>query len=389
MARSFFGSRDSIPRIYGASIVRREGHPIDFHFDVEDSGSEYSSSGIEGIWWLPAQTTTDYLILSNPSPKPVTGFLALSGLSRTNRPITLTIGSNQTKRLDLREVLGPSAEGGAGGLTLALPGKESLSATQIVFDEVTGLTAIMKLFQRETDDKAKSHVLLAPMMALSQPDRELGFPDGTALNPRVFLRNAGQMPTQVSVEVHWHNESRSGNFGVPKFNLAPGEVRIVDLARYQAAGPIPHDANWGVLKVTYTGKSADLVAVALSYDKDYRYGLQTPFSETLARLWAGGMWHVDAAHNTFITTGNGGYDSATAEVTLFYNNGKGRYRMRKLLAPGEPLWIDVGSLVHNQVPDLNGHTLPPDVMNGSYEIRDADHATVGQLYEGKLVIDKT
>ena len=33
--------------------------------------------------------------------------------------------------------------------------------------------------------------------------------------------------------------------------------------------------------------------------------------------------------------------------------------------------------------------LPPDMMNGSYELRDLDHATVGQLYEGKLVIDKT
>jgi hypothetical protein len=28
-------------------------------------------------------------------------------------------------------------------------------------------------------------------------------------------------------------------------------------------------------------------------------------------------------------------------------------------------------------------------MTGSYELRDLDHATVGQLYEGKLVIDKT
>ena len=33
--------------------------------------------------------------------------------------------------------------------------------------------------------------------------------------------------------------------------------------------------------------------------------------------------------------------------------------------------------------------MPPDTMTGSYELRDLDHATVGQLYEGKLVIDKT
>jgi hypothetical protein len=40
-------------------------------------------------------------------------------------------------------------------------------------------------------------------------------------------------------------------------------------------------------------------------------------------------------------------------------------------------------------PDSDGNTLPPDTMTGSYELRDLDHAYVGHLYEGKLVIDKT
>jgi hypothetical protein len=152
---------------------------------------------------------------------------------------------------------------------------------------------------------------------------------------------------------------------------------------------MPPDATWGTLKLAYIGRRADLVAVAVSYDKTNRYGLQTPFSEALSRLWAGGMWHVDATHNTLITTGNGGSESTTAEVTLFYNGGKSRYRMEKMLSPGQQLWLDVGRLVHDQVPDSDGHALPPDTMTGSYELRDLDHALVGSLYEGKLVIDKT
>ena len=101
------------------------------------------------------------------------------------------------------------------------------------------------------------------------------------------------------------------------------------------------------------------------------------------------MWHVDATQNTLITTGNGGSEETTAEVTLFYNGGKSRYRMEKMLAPGQQLWLDVGHLVRDQVADADGHTLPPDTMTGSYELRDLDHALVGSLYEGKLVIDKT
>jgi hypothetical protein len=75
-------------------------------------------------------------------------------------------------------------------------------------------------------------------------------------------------------------------------------------------------------------------------------------------------------------------------VTLFYNEGKSKYRVEKLLAPGQQLWLDVGQLIRNQVPDSDGHTLPPDTMTGSYELRDLDHATVGLLYEGKLMFVK-
>jgi hypothetical protein len=101
------------------------------------------------------------------------------------------------------------------------------------------------------------------------------------------------------------------------------------------------------------------------------------------------MWHVDPTHNTFITTGNAGSESTVAQVTLFYNGGKDKYRLEKMLSPAQQLWLDVGELIRDQVLDSDGQTLPPDAMNGSYEISDLDHATVGHLYEGKLVIDRT
>jgi hypothetical protein len=340
--------------------------------------------GIEGIWWLPAKSSTGYLILSNPSGKPVSGSLVLSSLSKNVR-IPLGIGPGQTKRIDLREALGPSNIAAIGGLTLSLPGNESLSATEIVFDELTGLAAIMKLFDREPDDQPVNHILRAPMMALSQPDQGLGFPNGTTLIPRIFLRNAGSGPAQVSLTVDWRSESKTGELALTRLALAPGEVRVVSLME----GQIPLDATWGTVKLAYSGRRADLVAVALSYDEDYRYGLQTPFSENLSRMWAGGMWHVDPTHNTFITTGNAGSESTAAEVTLFYNGGKSKYRIEKMLSSGQQLWLDVGRLIHDQVPDSDGRTLAPDTMTGSYELRDLDHATVGELYEGKLIIDKT
>jgi hypothetical protein len=36
--------------------------------------------------------------------------------------------------------------------------------------------------------------------------------------------------------------------------------------------------------------------------------------------------------------------------------------MEKMLSPSQQLWLDLGRLVHDQVPDSDGHTLPPDTM---------------------------
>jgi hypothetical protein len=76
-------------------------------------------------------------------------------------------------------------------------------------------------------------------------------------------------------------------------------------------------------------------------------------------------------------------------AALFYSGGKDKYKIERMLSPGQQLWLDVGHLIRDQIPDSDGHTIPLDTMSGSYELSDLDHATVGQLYEGKLVIDKT
>jgi hypothetical protein len=375
--------------VFAATIVRREGQPIDFHFDADQAGSPaYLSGGIEGIWWLPAQTSNASLILSNPSKKTIAGSVLLSA-SSSNRRLPLSLVPGQTERIDLRQALGPYNIGAVGGLTISLPGHQSLSATEIVFDETTGLTAIMKLFDRDPDDQPKGHILLAPMMALGQPDAGLAFPAGTTLKPMIFLRNATSSEEEVSLMVVWRGVSGSGTFAHPPITLPPGEVQVLSLTDQQNFPGIPSDANWATARLSYVGRTADIVPVAISYDKTYRHGLQTPFSDALSRLWAGGMWHVDPTHDTLITTGNGGTEPTTAEVTLFYNGGSGKYRMEKMLAPGQQLWLDLAHLAHDQVPDSDGHTLPPDTTMGSYELRDLDHATVGELYEGKLVIDKT
>jgi hypothetical protein len=58
------------------------------------------------------------------------------------------------------------------------------------------------------------------------------------------------------------------------------------------------------------------------------------------------------------------------------------------LQPDEQMWIDVGRLIREHVPDKNGKVLR-DLSMGSYEFRDLTDIGVGSLFEGKVIYDKT
>ncbi len=101
------------------------------------------------------------------------------------------------------------------------------------------------------------------------------------------------------------------------------------------------------------------------------------------------MWEYDAYHSSIITAGNGGTKPARAAFTLFYNQGTEKYELEQTLQPDDQMWIDVGKLIREHVPDKNGKTLPPDLSSGSYEIRDLTDIGAVSLFEGKVIYDKT
>ncbi len=133
----------------------------------------------------------------------------------------------------------------------------------------------------------------------------------------------------------------------------------------------------------------ELLAVASSYDESGRFGTQTPFNDQLAFHWEAGKWEADSMHNSLVTVGNGGNQTVRAELTILYNQGQEQYQMEQKLAPEEQMLVDFGKLIREQIPDKSGHVLPPDVTSGAYRVRDLTDQAVGNLYEGKVIVDKT
>jgi hypothetical protein len=386
--------------LHAVAMIHLDGHPIAFHLDAYQQPKSWTAGSREGIWWLPRDTASDFLILTNTGDQPLDTTLILRDAAGNSSRQKLALASRQTTRLSVRSLLQKAGLTGTyGGVTIDVPKSAwALDTAHVVYDELGGSSQVMKMFDHDpkalreerTQGGLKDWTIRAPMLALSHPDSALGFPEGTSLHPQFLLRNTTPKAYTASVHFAWRSAASSGKTAPFAVALKPNETRLVDVAALQAQSVISMEAEWASVFVTASGVQPDeLMAVAMSYDETGRYGAQTPFNDQLAAHWEGDQWQVDSTHNSLITAGNGGTKPVTAKLTLYFNHGQGKYELERTLAPEEQLWLDVGNLIHDQTPDKNGKTLAPDATSGAYKLEEEGNVGVGSLFEGKLILDKT
>jgi hypothetical protein len=385
--------------LYASLMVRNIGHPFAFHIDASAEAQDLQAGSREGIWWLPKDTASDYFILTNQGKITLPLDLSLYDASGKESKQQVLLGPHETRRYSVRKlILAAGLSGSYGGIKVSAASHAgSLDTVHFLFDEAAAFSALLKMFDHDPNAKleerdfAKTAVwtLRAPMLALSNPDPALAFPLGTSLHPQLFIRNTMAKPVNAALRFNWRAGSASGKAAGPALHLNPYETRRIDVAALQSSGLLPTQANWSSVTLTTQGPPDEVMAVAASFDDTLRYGAQTPFTDQLSYRWEGGMWEYDAHHSSIITAGNGGTKPTQAAFTLFYNQGAERYDLEQTLQPDEQMWIDVGKLIREHVPDKNGKTLPADLSSGSFEVRDLIDTGIGSLFEGKLIYDKT
>jgi hypothetical protein len=385
--------------LYAALMARRVGHPFAFHIDATGEEQNYDAGSREGVWWLPKDTTSDFLILTNQGAHALPIELSLFDAGGRESKQKMHLEPRGTARLSVRPLLmAAGISGSYGGIKVSAPSHSgSLDTLHLLYDETAAFSAILKMFDHDPNAKlehrdfAKTAVwtLRAPMLALTTPDPSLAFPEGTQLQPQLFVRNTTAKPIDTALQFNWRDSGNSGKAVGPAIRLSPRETRRIDVAALQSSGVLPKQANWASVTLTAQSSPDEVMAVAASFDETMHYGAQTPFSDQLSYKWEGGMWEYDAYHSSIMTAGNGGTKSTQTALTIFYNQGTEKFEMEQTLQPGEQMWVDVGKLIREHVPDKNGKMLPPNVSSGSYEFRDLTDVGVGSLFEGKVIYDKT
>ena len=386
--------------LYAAVMVHRMARPIAFHIDGMDKVDSEGRVGREGIWWLPKPGTQDYLILSNESTDPLPLRLSISAENGDQDTREIVLASRETKRLSVGSIVRKSGfKGTYGGISIAPESNgRSLDSLHVAFNEQDAFSATLKMFDYdptvtpgERDYNGSGlWTLRAPMLALSTPDPELALPANTQLHPKVFIRNVTKQPQKVAVDFYWRtDEQTKGYTKGPQLTLAPFETKAVVVDDLPLGMSPPRTAHWSSVYLRTTARPEEIVAVAASYDDTLKYGAQTPFMDQLSYLWKGGKFEFDGSHNSLITVGNDSETPTKTLFTLFYNQGAetSQYELEQTISPHDQMWVNVGLLIRNSVPDRNGKVLPSNLTFGSYEFRDESHGANGRLFEGKVIYD--
>jgi len=382
--------------LFASAMIRVQGQPIAFHLDAEFEALVPRKASTEGLWWLPRESVTDFLVLTNSSEQSLNTILTIYNSAGEGWSEPLLLAPRQTQRLSVGTLLRQSQLNDFyGGFRVSTAGY--LHTAHLLFDEQGGFGALLKSFYHDPEVLLSTHLFggvkewttRAPMLALTNPDPALRFPAGTVLQPKVFIRNSSATPYTAQIRFEWRSAAATGKTVPINIALKPNATRVVDVASLQSQNLIPSDAYWAAVILSAPVQPNDLMAIASSYDHTLRYGVQTPFSDQLASHWEGSKWEVDSMHDSLVAVGNGGNKPAQAELTLLYNQGKGQYRVVQPLAPDEQMFVDFGKLIQGQIPDEDGSVLPPDLTYGVYRIRDLADPAGGGLYEGKITLDKT
>jgi hypothetical protein len=279
--------------LYASVMVYRDGSPIAFHIPATGEGGGNEITGWDSIWWLPRATTDGYLIFSNSSSSHAEIRIWLAGDRGPAKETMISVGARRTRRESLRDLLqraGISSTYGSISFGIA-KSDDPVRITGVLLDETTGFAAMMRIFPKLPRTEDGPQLMIAPMVSLSSPDQALGFPPDTILESLIFLRNLGPKAVAPKLTLTWSGAT-PGRAVVMLPKLVLGELRSVNLSKLQRDGLVPPGLNWASLFVSFEGDAGDVIGFTAAYDSTGRYGLQSPFSYSVAPGWKGGRWRT-------------------------------------------------------------------------------------------------
>ncbi|MCA1642395.1 MAG: hypothetical protein LC785_10700 [Acidobacteria bacterium] len=355
--------------LLGAQVYLTDAtHSLVFEEKFSEPAVQFASAQLEGVWWLPSPQTVARLVVSNTTDAALSVNARVDGTAPPQRePAQLNLLPHETRVLDLLADL-VGSHGGAlarvGGVSLTHSGAGgALLARLYVEDAEKGYSSWARF-----TDPAKGKATTYQGAGL-----RLGSVAGERLTPVVVARNVGADATTITGRVPYTlADGGAGVVELPALRLAPGEADTVDLtAALARRSHVERSVATAGLEFEHTGAAGSVVMAAQSVSQSLNHVFQVPLWDIEAQRSATGgyPWKAEDDTSTVIYIKNVtdraqqyflqlNYADADGSIAGTYATGL-RY-----LAARQTVAFDLRALRDDQVPDAQGHTIPPTATRG-------------------------
>jgi hypothetical protein len=190
---------------------------------------------------------------------------------------------------------------------------------------------------------------------------EIGSPS-TRYTGHLLLRNTATSAFTASPVL------QRGTFQHPlgALTLQPGEAREIIVTD----SALPDNGEGAGIEITHDGAPGDLLGYWFSVDPTGNLVVETPLRSAAPDERGGGNnpWSLEGDSSAVVYVKNTGTKAGQFLGIVWYPGGQ--YVMGlKQIGSGETVAIDIRKLRDEQVRDVHGRTLPPDLMSGQMEWR--------------------
>jgi len=333
-----------------------------FDEQLVEPAAMFSSSRLEGVWFLPTPLCQFSLVLSNTTDAALSVAIAIdSGTPTPKEPAQLTLQAHQTQVLDLQQEMSKSAEllGEVGGVSIEHSGpKGSLLARGMIEDPRIGYSSSLQF----TDP------LMTRSSRLHGAGLRLGRINDDELTPVILVRNIGSGPTVISGRIPFTSDrDRKDVLPLKKVRLAAGKAKVLKMDDTISRKMRRHTFSAG-LEFEYTTKPGTVIMSALSMSRSGNQVFQVPMLDPDAQKSSTGgyPWSIKASSSTVVYVKN--VTNKPQEYVAYLNSTGGEYMIGlKTIEPKQTAVIDIRTLRDNQITDEEGRTIPPDATSGQFK----------------------
>ncbi len=375
---SYFGPERVLD---GSVIITRAKRGLVFDQQLTEPANYYTSSQLEGMWWLPSNRSDVSVAVSNFSYAPLSVNITLYdpqgiqlGLAKVFLAAHETHIFAPNKIINDEDKMIPEM----GGIRIDHTGKPgSVLSSVFIQDPAKGFSYIMPL----QDPRA------AVSSRLDGAGLRIGRVAGEELMQIAVARNVGDSDLVLRGRVNYiTRDSNTGVIPIPEVNLKPGETSNVGLAKVIKASRV-NDVVAAGLEFDYEGLPGSVLVSALSVSEGGNHVFRVPLVNAASRSNPSnsGKYHlkIDRDVSNLVYLKNVTDKPQWFTMSIEYPGGLYVPGMKKIEA-GRTLIYDLKQLRDEQLPDEDGNTLPRNVRKGylSWSARSADDLISGEMERG-------